>query len=29
MWCAQCMDLVVLSYLEPIVCGKQYYLFNC
>jgi len=23
------MNLVVLSHLEPVVCGKQYHLFNC
>jgi len=23
------MDLVVLSHLEPILCGKWCYLFNC
>jgi len=23
------MNLVVLSYLEPVLCGKRYHLFNC
>jgi len=23
------MNLVVLSHLEPIVCGRRCYLFNC
>jgi len=27
--CAYCMDLVVLSHLDPTVFGKGCYLFNC
>jgi len=23
------MNLVVLSHLEPVLCGKRYHLFNC
>jgi len=23
------MNLVVLSHLEAVLCGKQYHLFNC
>jgi len=23
------MNLVVLSHLEPVLCGKRCYLFNC
>jgi len=29
MRCAYFMDLVVLSHLELILCGKRCYLFNC
>jgi len=29
MRCAYCMNLVVLSHLEPVVCGKRCHLFNC